>query len=472
MAQAAIGERGRGLRLGVVRLLPWRRLGAMQGAVLVMLAAMVLVLDSVLIPFHAADDDDHFSAAYAAAHLHLGPVRSPDPAVSSGAMVDAALPGVIERNYHAVRLGTKPVLEPTQWTGRETFHPTPLTAYLPLVYLPQIAAIRAGEAAGASVETTIHLARVANGLAALALVGLALALLPEGLGVLALLLFSLPKWLQLLASNSADPIDNGLVLVLLAVALRGLQEGGAGPRFKTRHWVLAALGLLVLGGARPPMLALALPLALAAWRERNRPGIAAIVSSCVAALGWWAWTMPAMHDARTRVTGTFAEKLAQFVFHGPQMLAETFAARGLYYGATFVGEMGYGDGRTGHFYPLPLWVYPLAAVLLGLGVAGLGERRFRLDPLARAALAVAALAMLGGIFFSMALGCTNLGAMVIEGVQGRYFLAPLVLLAAVAAGWMRPVPAAAARARGLLPLFLTCNFALMAGLGLELYWRW
>ena len=476
MAETAAIGRGDGgvlARLGALRLLPWQRLGTVQGAVLVMLAAMVLVLDSVLIPFHAADDDDHFSAAYAAAHFHFGPVRSPDPAVSSGGYVDAALPGVIERNYHAVRLGTKPVLEPTRWQGREVFHPTPLTTYLPLVYLPQIVAIRAGEAAGASVETTIHLARAANGLAALALVGLALVLLPEGLGVLVLLLFSLPKWLQLFASNSADPIDNALVAVLLGFACAALQKG-EGRTFSSRHWALAALGLLALGGARPPLLALALPLVLAAWRGRSRFGIAAVVGACVVALGWWAHAMPAMHDARTPVTGTFGEKLSQFVFHAPQMLVETLSARGIYYAATFVGEMGYGDGRTGHFYPLPLWVYPLAAVMLGLCVAGLGagERRLRLDPLASGALVVAALAMVGGIFFSMALGCTNLGEMVIEGVQGRYLLAPLVLLAAAAAGAMPPLPAAAARARALLPLFLTCNFALMAGLGIELYWRW
>ncbi|HET9630395.1 MAG TPA: hypothetical protein VFP14_13030, partial [Novosphingobium sp.] len=60
------------------------RLSGFAKAMLALLAGAILVLDFLFIPFHAADDEEHFPLAYAAAHFHLGPVPSPDPRTSSG----------------------------------------------------------------------------------------------------------------------------------------------------------------------------------------------------------------------------------------------------------------------------------------------------------------------------------------------------------------------------------------------------
>jgi len=460
---AALAERLRRLAAA------WPRRLRLHGALLLLLAGMVLVLDSVLIPFHAGDDDDHFSAAYAAAQGHLGPERSVAAVRTTSSWIDPAIPAFARSNFHATRLVSRPDLRPTAWTGRDELLPVPLSSYMPLVYLPQIAAIKLYRGAGASLQATIHAARVANGLAALAIIGLALIMLPETLGLFVLVLIGLPKWMQLFASNSADPMDVAIAMAVLAFCCRA-QTAARPPA--GWHFALAALGVMALGGARPPLLAMALPLAWAAWHHRSWRGLAATGTAVALCLAWWASVLPYVRDARTPVTGTFAEKTIQFAVYWPTMIAQTLAERGQFYLATFVGEMGYGDARSGQFYALPLWSYAIAGLIIALGLAALGDRHFRSGRATTAVHALTGLAVIGGIFLSLAAGCTNLGEMTIQGVQGRYFMIPLAVLAAAGAGALPPVDRAAALLRQVLPLYLLCNFTMMAGLGIVLYWSW
>lgn len=444
--------------------LPFTRL---QRTMLVLLVGAILVLDSLFIPFHAADDEDHFAIASAAAHFHFMPVPAPDPSVSSGNYVDAALPGVIRRNYHAVRLEARPDIGRTPWAGREVYFPIPASVYLPLAYLPQMLAIRAGEAVGATIETTIYAARVTNGLTALAIIAVALAFLPEAVGLFVLVLLSLPKSLQVFASNSADPVIHALTIALMAFVWSALKSE-RGPR--PWHYGLAGLALLTLAGIRPPLAALGLPLAYAALHRRSGWGLAAAVGGVALAGAWWKLVLPIHHDLRLPVTGAFADKVMVFATHWPVMIYETLAQRGLYYWFAFIGELGYGNAGTGAMQPLPLFVYPVAMAVLALAFAALGDARTRLPAPAPAVFGLTAIAVAFGVFFTMALGCTSLGETVIVGVQGRYFMTA-VLLAAMAAATGLP---RATRAREVLvrvmPAFLAFNFAVMAAAGFRLYW--
>lgn len=439
-----------------------------QLIMLAILAVMSLVLDSVFMQFHAADDEDHFGIAYAASHFRFGPVPSPDPALSSGSYVDAALPGVVQRNFEAVRLAAKPVRTSTAWTGRQIYMPLPATVYLPLAYTPQMIAIRLGEAAGLTVETTIHMARVANGLTALAIIAAALAFMPETIGLFVLVLLALPKSLQVFASNSADPMIHAITIALVAFFCRAAI---ADWKPKSWHYAAAGLGCLVLGGVRPPLAALGLLPLYVAVRRRNPVGMAMAGVAMVLAVGWWAYVMPFLYDTRCQAAGTLGDKVGMFASHGVQMFAETLSTRGFYYWAGFIGEIGYGDARTGYFRSLPLWTYGFASVTLVLGLASLGARELRMATTEKVVPAAVALIVVIGIFFALSVGCTIYGSRIIEGVQGRYFVTPLLLLTIPAAALLPPSDGIGKLLRYALPVFLVANFAMMTAIGIQLYAR-
>lgn len=429
---------------------------------------MVMVLDSVFIPLHAADDEDHFAIAYAASHFRLGPVPAPNPAISSGSYVDAAIPRVVKRNFDAVRLSTRPIAARTPWSGRQVYVPLPASVYLPLVYLPQMIAIRIGEAAGLSVETTIYLARIFNGMTALALIAAAMAYLPETIGIFVLLLLSLPKSLQLFASNSADPVDHAITIAIIAFFCRAVASEW-NP--KPWHYAVASIGILMLGGVRPPLAAVGLLIFYVVFRRRSIPGMAFSALAMAMAVAWWAVVLPIYHDLRCQNAGSLVDKTVMFATHGPQMIGETLASRGTYYWGTFIGELGYGDARIGYLIPLPAWIYWAASAMLMLGVASLGSEKLRIEPLAKAVPAISAILVTAGIFFSLSIACTSFGRTVIEGVQGRYFVTPVLLLSIVVAALLPRLDFPTKLLRYALRFFLVGNFVVMAVAGINLYWR-
>lgn len=438
-----------------------------QKSLLLIWTLGVLVLNFVFIPLHIADDDDHLGIAYAAAHFRFGPEPTPDPNVSSGTWVDAAIPEFVRKNFDAAHLQAPPQPSRTKWTGRQVYHPLPASVYLPIVYLPQSIAVRLGEATGMSVEQTINLARVANGLTAIAIVALAIGLLPEGLGVFALILLFLPKSLLVFASNSADPIDHAITIAIVAFFCRVLTTPW---QPKPWHYALASLGVLALGGVRPPLAAIGLLVLYAAWHRRSGSGMALALAGMILSLAWWGLVLPTYHDLRCPVTSTITEKALHFVTNSPALMTETLAVRGSYYWGSFIGELGYGDARVGYFRPLPMFVYALATVILVLGFAALGKVRLAISPLARWTAIIAALSMIAGIFFSLSIACTAFGAPVIEGVQGRYFVTPLLLLAVAGAALLPRQELCERLVRKALPLFLLVNLAVLVTAGIRLYW--
>lgn len=432
-----------------------------------LIAAAILALDFIFIPLHSGDDEDHFAAAYSFSHMHAGPAAPPDPSLSSGGYVDAAIQQAVARTFWVVRLRDHPATPGhISWTGRQVFQPMPGTVYLPLIYAPQAAAIRLGEAAGWTVEATINAARIANGLAALGLVALAVINLPGGLAAFLLVLLSLPKTLTLFASNSADPIILGVTACLVAFVVRAAASDW---RPRAWHFAIAATGVVILGGVRPPLAALGLLLGYVAVRKRSTPGLLLAVLSVLIPAIWWASVLPQFHDARCPTNGGMAQTIGFFAQQGPALLVRTLEERGGYYLLTFIGELGYGDARVGHLVALPAWIYPAALVMLALGVAS-GSRRPASPRVDAMALTGVGAVIAAGIFFSLAMACTGAGAAIVGGVQGRYLVVP-VLLAVIGLGALLPrFDAAAKLLRIALPVFAATSAGLLIFEGFQLYW--
>ena len=446
---------------------------------LLLVLPMLVALNLVFVPFHAPDDYDHVKRAYSVAHGGLWPVN--EAGRMSGGYVDSSLVDMIEAQKPAVfgwprqgqlQLGQSPSDAPPKvrnrpWSGQQIYSEFPgASSYLPLVYLPQAAALRMGEAFSLSVEHSVLAARLVNGAAAVGLTAAALATLPFGTGV-ALLVLLLPKTLLQFASNSADPMLHALTLAILAFAGRALMQRRT---LRIRHFLLIASALLVLSGARPPMAALALLPLWLAWRQRSILAAAILIVPVLGAAAWFGLVMPMIVDTRCGPTGSLGDKVVDFLVRGPVLVARSIWWYKKYYLASFIGELGWGSGPRSEVNSLPFAVYVAAAAAAPIALirdmsAPAGPPRSW-----RIVLLAAAAAIVAGIFLVMHMGCTPPARPTIVGVQGRYFVPSVLLGAAAVSGVLRPIGVVRRAFVPALVLFALFGFGVLVSEGLRIYW--
>jgi len=258
-----------------------------------------LALAVTLPPLAGFDEGVHFLRAWHVSNGHVGAEsghRANDPARDLGAYVPAGL----ERGLSALLLDG--ILRPDNarrvWshigdpapTGPPTFVDFSAAAvYPPVPYLPSAAGIRLGRLFGASPFELVLLARLAELVAFIGLVALAIRRLPTRRWVLVVLALA-PVSLFQAATISADAITTAFAVLVIADALALMAcEQGAVPRALLAETVVATLALALC--KQPYILAAGL-LLLPAWRHRRQIGAVIVGTFAVGgalALVWTRW---------------------------------------------------------------------------------------------------------------------------------------------------------------------------------------
>jgi hypothetical protein len=400
---------------------------------------MVIFLALAMPPFQVADEIGH--ALRADQISRGGPVFQ-----QFGGMVDGSLAAIghlyESMSYHqdvkqtpdlARRAGAIGWPEP----DRDEVFQSP-AQYGPLFYIPQAIGIWLGRSLGISPTSTLALARVMNGLAACAIGFLALSICRRGLALtFTTLLF--PMALSQFASLSQDALIISLSILAVAMASRVLTEQR--PASTSEFAIFAAI-VVSAALARPSNIALAL-LAPAfvtwsdlGWRRKALIGGAAVVLLAV----WFPFQATLLQwlpsEWSVSITGQlryiFADPLAF-----PRALVSSLLAQYEPLLAGMVGRLGW--GWTDVIFPN--WYYLQAAVVFICALAAPGNSGPTLRPTLIAALTF--LGFITALSGALYLSWTKVGKPTIDGLQGRYFLPVIPLLA-----W--PVPAFGARLRRLL----------------------
>jgi len=397
----------------------------------------------------APDEFAHLDRAYGVAEGYcVAPALTPIP--SSIKELTSEFPAKLETQR---RLGYGDVWElmhtPLNDSQNEPTNNHAANMYSCFPYLPGAVGIEAGRIAGASPAAILYLTRFANLLAYLAVLYLALGLLPD----FQLPLFCLaltPMALNQAASASWDGVAYSTAFLLCAYilklawdpAINTLQPNhylalgaviAAASLCKTDVWLAPLLVLVPASkfkGIRQKCLvllgvaALAL-LVIAGWNFLNRANVA----------NWMA------HIKEWRQIN-FSDNAA-FIYQHPMLVLQaagrTWAARWTEYASEFVGKLGWLVVR------LPEWAIWLYFLLLGcVSLTGMSEARLKVGH-RLVCLGVVAVAT-ASIFVGM--WCAEVppdyrdgvlhGVGHVPGVQGRYFI-PFVLplLLAFSITWLR-----------------------------------
>ena len=482
LRQAVLADRPARLPLAT-RIAPSR---AMAGWFLLLVVPLCLYLAAVVPVGQAPDEPSHALRAYSllrgdiigsrdlvtydgAPHLGAGVVADPVLVwVQQVLPTTEAVPGRLDPEVLARVKGYG-------WTRAVFVQIGTIATYFPIFYLPEAAAIGVGRALGATPYQAVVAARFVNAIAYCVLALAALLLARSGRIVLFAVL-ALPMTVYLAASLNQDALIVAGTALAVALLTRAGQAHGDFTRV-TAHpaYRLAALLLALVILAKPPYLPLAAMLLLplprpSDWSRMRGVLTQRLLLAVLVVLPAMLWSWYAMRyvaapvprptyapgplwpgDPALSFTGTDpGAQLTVLLAHPLRLLAIPWHAlaqdRDLLF-TSFIGKLGWLK------LDLPDWLYWLWSLGLAAACAAEllnGAARPRPAPLLDMAfILLAAAATLLAVLLSQYLTWTNVGDVMIGGLQGRYLLPIAPALALALAGALRGPPVLRAGAAAL-----------------------
>jgi uncharacterized membrane protein len=335
--------------------------------------------------------------------------------------------------------------------GRREFVSLPVSVKPPPAYLPQAIAIAIGRWMDAGPLMLLYLGRLANALVALTMLTWAVALIPIGRSMV-MLFGLLPMAIYEYASLSPDATVITTAFLFVALALKAELR----TRWSPGDVILAAFCGLVFCSQKPvyaPLLFVGLPMTMVRVRPNHTLLVHAILIPIV--LGGtlaWQWFSSQMLSVpeEVSVSGQLSF-IAQHPLAYLQAMADILWRAHFFY-RSVVGNLGWFN------VSLPTFAYglPLLGFLLSTLAQPPGDPR-----LTGPAVAWQLLLLLGAMALIMTaayLFWNPVGSDMIHGVQGRYFLPLLALLAAL---WCSVVPTSRSRRVSLAPFLALAGIILV-----------
>lgn len=439
--------------LRAFRTLNWR----VALSVSVLVFALLQVIAARIPPLQSPDEMSHLVRIAAIVEGEFWPT-TPEQG-NTGGHFDAGL-SVLAYAFDPLIRDANPTVQPhikqalkhERWEHRQIFGESPGSAvYTPLIYAPATIGLAVGKSLNLTVLQSYHLARFTSHAVCAAMLGMAVAIFSPPL--LAGLVLLLPMALFQMASPVIDGPSNALALLILSILWRLVLQG---ERVSERWLALWGIGAVVLITSRLHLLPMLVVPVMVAWslREHKRASRAWLATATVALLmvvSWTIWTMVEVRDLRiVRSMGT-GESAVHYLMHPLELmavLARTLsdASRLEFLWTSFLGNLGSLDTR------LSETAYALLGTGLAIGLAltvvqamanhgsgrwaSLGATRpWHRDPvqMMRLGLVVSTMASALSVFLLLLWSWTPYPANLIEGVQGRYFIAPALLLSYAAA---------------------------------------
>ena len=386
-------------------------------------------------PLQNADEAAHAFRADQVSHLGLLGIPVPDG--EFGGAADSGLAQLASQTAPlqsaSNRVVTREAFRPLPW-GSPVPIGYPNTAINPpFFYLPASLAAALARSLGVSLPNGLVLMRLATGLATIAIGAAAIALAGNAaLWVYAVLL------LPMSMSVSAAVAQDGPMLACTAMAaalLLYLQRPDAAwprPAFAGLCVLVAAVAM-----SRTPYLPFAALVVAApvkpAWR------VAALSCVVVVVLAW-AWRgaqyfpLPPRPDGVVRPAAQL-RLLASHPWRLPLLAVHTAAANGVLISRSFIGQLGWLDIGLPRAYRDAAW----ACLGLALWTCLRGAAK-ACSPGVLACTLVAVAGSIAAVCLAQYVTWTVVGSPVVEGIQGRYFLPPALLLGTLGGAQARASP--------------------------------
>ena len=353
---------------------------------------------------------------------HGGPIGG---LVDQGLSKFTVLNFVLVQNYDK-RLSDseKKQISEIRWSGTEEYHLLPGAGYyFPLIYAPQALGLAIGQFLSLSVQHSYYLARGLTLFVCFVLLWMAHRLLtPNPLAVAILLL---PMSMFQMLSPTIDGLTTALAVLTISLFITSTNPGHNQAKASS---LALAFCVFLLATSRTHLIPfLAFPFYLAWMRKSRRDLYVGFVVS-LATFGWVIFAMYSANDPRIVRDHTTLQILSYYSINPKAFLEVIFSSLSdpvlfTFYQESFLGILGWLDTKLPlYFYPT-LWIGLAACALVGLTLNTLHS-----DWRPRLLMILVALASVCLIFLALLVTWTSHSASVVQGVQGRYFVVPMILM--------------------------------------------
>lgn len=424
------------------------------------LAAIIIgaLFSAMIPPLQSPDEIDHIKRAYL---LSKGQFVLDSPAgLSSGGDVDTGLLQYMDLYsslpHHPQAKVTQEISSAAQnikWSGTREFSPAPGTGYyFPLAYAPQAFGLMTGELLDLSVETSYRLARLMVLVSSVLLISIAFSIFPANPLTVALLI--IPMSIFQFASASLDAFTTSLAIVAISLFLK-MNDRKPGDA----AWFVYALGICIflVVSSRVHLIAmLVIPyLAYFSTKDKRHLYFAAIIS--IATFAWLFVAIEFTHDHRVAGAVPASEAIKYYLTNPAafiQAVANTLGYGKLLilYIKSFIGSLGALDTWFSNDY-----YYSIFGILVLLAVCSVSPGKIGLH---RKVLLIIAGTSVFLIFFAILVTANRIPVEIMRGVQGRYFLVPVLLASYSLTGTIEA-------SRGIRRI---CIFALLAAQAVATIW--
>lgn len=395
-----------------------------------------------LVPaFQSPDENSHLLRADMIAHGQLALRKDePDEAGNQG--------GYVDRNFMAFVLSMHKIAGPDRdpnasprslmdqashqgWAHQDIFVNVAGTGYYsPFIYLPHAVGLRVARTLGLSMRASYELTRLLVALTALGLIAWAWRVFAPN--PLARALVLMPMAIFQILAPTIDGLSIALALLLAALFVaRSLAPKGQVD--VVQECALYACTFLLVTSRTNLAPLLLLPLWLLA-RHFSAERLLAWLALCAASAGWTLYGLATTAD--TRLVRAHSTLEIILLYARDPMGFASLVARTLsdsetsyFYAYSFVGMLGWLDASIPRDAMKAVW----CGIALALVATVWSTTYARREIAVRSVLLLAGLSSTVLIFFALAISWNDYPVEIISGVQGRYFIAP-ALLVSVAIG--------------------------------------
>jgi uncharacterized membrane protein len=387
-------------------------------------------LSTLIPPFQSPDEFEHITRAYL---FGKGVIVLDAPKnETSGGMIDSGLAKYMEAftplPFHPERKVSAAELDAAnqiKWSGTKEFKRAPgMAFYFPAIYSVHAIALSIGEHLDLSVDASYKLTRFLLLFAVCCILFGSFRLFPPSCLVLALLL--IPMSLFQFASASLDGITTALSVFIISAFLRIVSD-----KEHSVVWLFYALVLtwILVASSRVQQFSLILLVAGCSYFMRKPRYVLLAILAALVVVAWQVVAVQTSVDGRVKLGAPTSNIVMWYVYHpldfysvmrATLMSSETWRS----YLSSFFGILGWLDAPfVGKQY---IYLVGLTLLIAGCSVT---FRHLKTMVLARLLLVLGAFASITMIYFALLVTWTPHPAVVVNGVVGRYFLIPAIMVA-------------------------------------------
>ena len=386
-------------------------------------------LSTVTPPFQSPDEFEHITRAYLLGRGEF--VLDAPSGQSSGGEIDRGLNEYMNR-YSSLPFNPERKLNQTEiysakqilWTKTSEFRPSAGSAYyFPAIYAVHTVGLFIGRTLDLTIDASYRLTRLILLLSICTVLYFSFLLYRPPIFTLSLLV--LPMSLFQFSSASLDGIATALSIFVISVFMRIKTD-----REKSNSYLfpLMLLAWVVLVSSRLQLFPMILLVIMAILYLRKTILMIFVMLSTTFVIGWQIVVMKTIVDGRVKLGASSGEIISYYLQHPIQLVNVFFATltdtehlRG--YFSSFFGLLGWLDTPfPGREYVYLLMLSSLIFII-SLKFPFKSEERQTAIVFLTVSFGVIAI-----VFFAMLVTWTPHPANFIEGVQGRYFLIPAILV--------------------------------------------